>query len=130
MRMQHGIAADGDVLTDGDECADGGVLTDLRRRRDGRGGMDARRGARRLVEEFQSAGEIVVGIRGEQSREARHRVGREDGAGARVLQFVGVARVGEEREMSLAGLLHAEDAGDFERRIALQRAPQGGGKFV
>ena len=58
--MQHGIAADGDVLTDGDECADGGVLTDLRRRRDGRGGMDARRGARRLVEEFQSAGEIVV----------------------------------------------------------------------
>ena len=45
-------------------------------------------------------------------------------AAARVLHFGRVFRIGQERELGGAGLLHAGDAGDFDIRVAPKFAAQ------
>ena len=56
--------------------------------------------------------------------------GDQDGAGARVFHFVRVLGIGQEGEVSRAGVFHAGDAGDFDLGIARQRAPERGGDIA
>ena len=67
MRVQNGIASDGDVFPYHREGTDGRAFADPRGGRDGRLRMNTGTRFRRLIKQSQRAGEIVIGVRGDQA---------------------------------------------------------------
>ena len=83
VRMQHGIAADRDTLAYHRERTDGSVLADAGAGGHCGQGMDAGRGARRLIEQRQRTREIEIRIRRYYRGDGRipNRLRDEDGRG-------------------------------------------------
>ncbi len=127
--MQHGVAAEADVLAHHGERPDGAVFADYRAGRHVGQRMNTRRRPRRLVKQRQGAREIQVGIVGNQAGDAGYRMRNQDGGGPGVLHLVRVFRIGQKGQIAGAGMFHARHPADFQIAIAFQPATQAGRDF-
>jgi len=107
-----------------DERSNGGVLADAGGGGEDGAGMDSRVGPRRLVEQFQRAGEIDVWLRSDQARHTGNRLGSQDRPGQGILHLVGILWICEKGQLAGSGFLHAGHAGDFDIAVAFQPASQ------
>ena len=101
------------------------VAAEHRIRRDGAELVDAGRRMRGGNEERQRVRKRQIGmLRAQHRARRRRRVLAEDhGGGARAAKRGRVFRVGEERDVALAGLLETGDAADLQTSVAFEPAP-------
>lgn len=88
--------------------------------------MNSRFGTGRLVEESQGAREIVIRIRGDQTRGRAllQRLRNQDRGGAAMFHFGRVFRICEKSELRGSGVLHAGHARDCDTRVAFELAAE------
>src|SRR5579864_1303862 len=127
VRMEHRVVPDENSFAHYREWPDRRAAADARRLGDQRQGMNPRAGPRRLVEEREGLGEIQIRVARDQAGDwkiAEWLVSK-DGAGTRVLHFVRVLGIREERQLARRGVLHTSHARDLDLSVAGQFTAEG-----
>src|ERR1700733_14668856 len=79
--------------------------------------MNTRLRSRRLIEQSESAREIVIGVGGNQARDAVNRAARNDRAGPGGLEFRPVFGIREEGYVAWARVFEPQYAGNLHRVV-------------
>ncbi len=126
VRVEDDAIADHGLRADDHERADRDVTADARVRRDDSGRVHASGWPLIAPEQREGLGKRAVRMRGAQHRARCRRgiFGQDDRRGARRPSGLGVARVGQERQVARTGLLQAGDAHDVDLAIAFEAGVQ------